>query len=57
MKLNHFLVLSLFAFVSCEKIKTPFGDQTVYEFEETKKGTIKFSELEQMSQEKTIPYH
>jgi hypothetical protein len=56
MKLYHFLVLSLFAFVSCEKIKTPFGDQTVYEFEETKKGTIKFSELEQMSQEKTIPY-
>lgn len=58
MKLYHFLVLSLFTFVSCDSSKNPFGDKNVYEIEETKKGTIKFSEFVQYSvtHKDFIPY-
>lgn len=49
MKPYPYLILSLFALVSCDSIETHIGDKDVYEFEETKKGEIKFSELKEYS--------
>lgn len=43
MKLYHFLVLSLFTFVSCDSIEIPFVEKNVYVLSRPEYDTISFS--------------